>query len=224
MTVIGENDGTSTRIELLRTGPGGQDATARGLGEANRVLAGEPGFVSVALHRSTDGGAVVNYLQWEAEAGDVPNVARSVLDGSAGEPDDHLYSTVHAHTIDGGLLEIREGFSKATIIDVILTTPEQQEGALRFALRNGRTFAEQPGYLATGVLRGHDGDRIGTYSQWESVDHWLAAVRAIQGENLPGLASVDTIEELNEVLQQSSEGQAAFPEYHAYEVVSVVSR
>jgi heme-degrading monooxygenase HmoA len=28
-------------------------------------MAGQPGFVSISLHRSQDGGRIVNYVQWK---------------------------------------------------------------------------------------------------------------------------------------------------------------
>ncbi len=53
-----------TQITTVKMRPDNQDDVLALMKERARFMAGQPGFVSVSLHRSEDGTHVVNYLQW----------------------------------------------------------------------------------------------------------------------------------------------------------------
>ena len=36
------------------------------MAERARFMAGQPGFISISLHRSLDGKRIVNYIQWQS--------------------------------------------------------------------------------------------------------------------------------------------------------------
>ena len=53
-----------TQITTVKMRPDNQDDVLALMKERARFMAGQPGFVSVSLHRSKDGTHVVNYVQW----------------------------------------------------------------------------------------------------------------------------------------------------------------
>ena len=53
-----------TQITTVKMRPDNQDDVLALMKERAKFMAGQPGFVSVSLHRSEDGTHVVNYLQW----------------------------------------------------------------------------------------------------------------------------------------------------------------
>ena len=59
----------ATFINTFRCEPADQDeVVAINVEIVERVAKAFPGFVSAAVHRSTDGTRVINYLQWESSA------------------------------------------------------------------------------------------------------------------------------------------------------------
>lgn len=64
MPDIRENNGVVTQITTVKLPPDNQDEVLKLMTERARFMAKQPGFVSVSLHRSQDGGHVVNYIQW----------------------------------------------------------------------------------------------------------------------------------------------------------------
>ena len=58
------SNGIVTQITTVKLPPGKQDEVLELMKERARFMAGQPGFVSVSLHRSEDGSHVVNYVQW----------------------------------------------------------------------------------------------------------------------------------------------------------------
>jgi heme-degrading monooxygenase HmoA len=55
-----------TQITIVEAEP---DKQAEALGlmkDRARFMAGQPGFVSISLHRSLDGRRIVNYIQWSS--------------------------------------------------------------------------------------------------------------------------------------------------------------
>ncbi len=64
MSDIREGHGICTQITTVKLPPGNQDEVLQLMKERARFMATQPGFVSVNLHRSKDGGHVVNYVQW----------------------------------------------------------------------------------------------------------------------------------------------------------------
>jgi heme-degrading monooxygenase HmoA len=64
MPQIRENSGVVTQITTVKLPAENQDEALRLMTERARFMATQPGFVSVSLHRSTDGNHVVNYIQW----------------------------------------------------------------------------------------------------------------------------------------------------------------
>ena len=65
MTEIGKNSGVVTQITTIKVPPDNQDEVLNLMQERARFMASQPGFVSITLHRSEDGGHVVNYIQWK---------------------------------------------------------------------------------------------------------------------------------------------------------------
>jgi heme-degrading monooxygenase HmoA len=55
-----------TQITIVDSQPDQQDAALALMAERARFMAGQPGFVSISLHRSLDGKRIVNYVQWQS--------------------------------------------------------------------------------------------------------------------------------------------------------------
>jgi heme-degrading monooxygenase HmoA len=64
MTEIHQGNGICTQITTVKLTPDNQDEALELMIERARFMARQPGFVSINLHRSTDGGHLVNYVQW----------------------------------------------------------------------------------------------------------------------------------------------------------------
>jgi heme-degrading monooxygenase HmoA len=64
MHEIRENADIVTQITTVKVPPDHQSEVLALMAERARFMATQPGFVSVSLHRSKDGGHVVNYVQW----------------------------------------------------------------------------------------------------------------------------------------------------------------
>ena len=65
MPQIAQNDGVVTQITTVSVPAEKQDDVLRLMQERARFMARQPGFVSISLHRSEDGGHIVNYIQWK---------------------------------------------------------------------------------------------------------------------------------------------------------------
>ena len=65
MPQIAANNGVVTQITTVSVPPENQDEALRLMQERARFMAKQPGFVSISLHRSTDGSQIVNYVQWK---------------------------------------------------------------------------------------------------------------------------------------------------------------
>jgi heme-degrading monooxygenase HmoA len=65
MPEIAANNGVVTQITTVSVPPENQDEALRLMQERALFMAKQPGFVSISLHRSTDGGQIVNYIQWK---------------------------------------------------------------------------------------------------------------------------------------------------------------
>jgi heme-degrading monooxygenase HmoA len=66
MPQIAESNGLVTQITTVSVPSDKQDEALRVMRERARFMAKQPGFVSISLHRSTDGNQIVNYVQWES--------------------------------------------------------------------------------------------------------------------------------------------------------------
>ena len=67
MTTIAENSGLATFINTFTVEPPNQQALVDLLAHATETIVRHvPGFVSAALHRSTDGTKVTMYAQWQS--------------------------------------------------------------------------------------------------------------------------------------------------------------
>jgi len=64
MADIQKNNNLVTQITMVKLPPDRQDDVLNLMTERARFMATQPGFVSIALHRSKDGTHVVNYVQW----------------------------------------------------------------------------------------------------------------------------------------------------------------
>jgi heme-degrading monooxygenase HmoA len=57
----------ATFINTFRCSPSNQDEVVRiNVDIVDQVASTFPGFISAAVHRSTDGTRVINYIQWES--------------------------------------------------------------------------------------------------------------------------------------------------------------
>jgi heme-degrading monooxygenase HmoA len=98
MPNIRTNNQPVTQITVVEAEPGKQDEALSLMRERARFMAGQPGFVSISLHRSLDGRRIVNYVQWEsrdllAAAHKSPEFRKewTRFDSIAEEIDPHLY-------------------------------------------------------------------------------------------------------------------------------------
>ena len=64
MPRISDVSGVVTQITTVETEPARCDEVLALMKERAAFMAGQPGFVSVSLHRATDGRKIVNYVQW----------------------------------------------------------------------------------------------------------------------------------------------------------------
>ena len=55
-----------TQITVIEPEPGKQAEALSLMTERARFMARQPGFISISLHRSLDGGRIVNYIQWQS--------------------------------------------------------------------------------------------------------------------------------------------------------------
>jgi heme-degrading monooxygenase HmoA len=65
MPQIAPNNSVVTQITTVSLPPENQDEALQLMQERARFMAKQPGFVSISLHRSTDGSQIVNYIQWK---------------------------------------------------------------------------------------------------------------------------------------------------------------
>ncbi len=64
MPEIHQGNGVVTQITTVQVDPDKQDEVLQLMSERAHFMARQPGFVSISLHRSEDGGHIVNYIQW----------------------------------------------------------------------------------------------------------------------------------------------------------------
>jgi hypothetical protein len=221
----------ATQVDFLRVGTdvAATESLVRELQHGEDELAAQVGFVASSLHVSTEG-AIVVWRQWADDAsrragqlaGSQP-AARARVE-RLGDHDRATYEAAFVHTSDGSPFSIDSSSGLATLIDLEVTDPTRQGAILEFNTTNSQAFTTQPGLHATAVLRGAEGTRIATYSQWQTVADWIAAVKTTAGGRIPALDAVQTVHDVNTVLQQVSREMGALPEYHAYDVVSVIGR
>jgi hypothetical protein len=225
---ISSDSSVVTQVEFIRAGTddAGAGALVRELQRGEDELAGRPGLLSSSLHVSDDG-AVVAWQQWADDASwrasgtGTSRLADGKQAGRLGPRDTATYEFACAWARGGVPLWIEAGSGMATLIDLEVTDPARQRDILEFNIANSRAFSAQPGLRATSVFRGRDGTRIATYSQWETVAGWIAAVKTTAGGKIPALDAASTVQDVNAVLQEASRAMGARPEYHAYRVVSV---
>jgi heme-degrading monooxygenase HmoA len=55
-----------TQVTVVEPGAGKQAEALALMKDRARFMAGQPGFVSIVLHRSVDGKRIVNYVQWQS--------------------------------------------------------------------------------------------------------------------------------------------------------------
>jgi heme-degrading monooxygenase HmoA len=66
MPEIAAKNGIVTQITTVTVAADKQEEALRVMKERARFMATQPGFVSISLHRSKDGGEIVNYVQWKS--------------------------------------------------------------------------------------------------------------------------------------------------------------
>lgn len=65
MPEIHQSNGVVTQITTVYVDPDKQEEALHLMSERAKFMAAQPGFVSISLHRSQDGGHIVNYIQWK---------------------------------------------------------------------------------------------------------------------------------------------------------------
>ena len=66
MPEIRQGNGIVTQITTVKVPPENQSEVLQLMEERSRFMAGQPGFISISLHRSEDGSHLVNYIQWDS--------------------------------------------------------------------------------------------------------------------------------------------------------------
>jgi heme-degrading monooxygenase HmoA len=66
MPEISQDNKVVTQITTVKMPADKQDEVLGLMKERARFMASQPGFVSITLHRSEDGGHVINYVQWKS--------------------------------------------------------------------------------------------------------------------------------------------------------------
>ena|SRR5438552_3416633 len=66
MPHIHTSDQPVTQITIIEAEPDRQREALEMMATRARLMAQQPGFVSISLHRSLDGRRIVNYIQWES--------------------------------------------------------------------------------------------------------------------------------------------------------------
>jgi 4a-hydroxytetrahydrobiopterin dehydratase len=91
-----------TQITVIEAEPGKQAEALSLMIERARVMARQPGFISISLHRSVDGRRIVNYIQWQSRdllqsAHKSPEFRKEwgQFDQLTDEIDPHLYEVAH---------------------------------------------------------------------------------------------------------------------------------
>lgn len=102
MPQISQNASYVTQITTITTEPNRSAEVLALMQERAAFMKTQPGFVSVSLHRSTDGRQIVNYVQWEsAESLSAAHHAPEFREKwprfgeITGEADPALYDVVH---------------------------------------------------------------------------------------------------------------------------------
>ena len=106
MPEIRGNQQPVTQITVIEPEPGKQDEALALMRARAHFMAGQPGFISISLHRSLDGRRIVNYVQWQSrellhQAHTAPEFRKewNRFDHLADEIDPHLYEV--AEILDG---------------------------------------------------------------------------------------------------------------------------
>jgi len=60
------SDQPVTQITVVEPGEGRFEEALSVMKERARYMSQQPGFMSIILHRSTDGSRIVNYIQWQS--------------------------------------------------------------------------------------------------------------------------------------------------------------
>jgi heme-degrading monooxygenase HmoA len=90
-----------TQITVVEAEPGKQTEALSLMTERAGFMSGQPGFVSISLHRSLDGRRIVNYIQWQSReqlqaAHNAPDFRKewNRFDRLTDEIEPHLYEVV----------------------------------------------------------------------------------------------------------------------------------
>jgi heme-degrading monooxygenase HmoA len=98
MPQIQTNQQPVTQITIIEAEPEKQAEALSLMKKRAQFMQGQPGFISISLHRSLDGRRIVNYIQWESRdllraAHQSPEFRKawSQFGGLADDIDPHLY-------------------------------------------------------------------------------------------------------------------------------------
>lgn len=208
-----------TEINLVRVESANQQALLQAMKQAARELtAKQKGFIGLGLHHSLDGSRLVMYSQWqslETYQAAQSNPAYAEFFAHYGElvieDKPRTYDVIYSHDRDG-ITTIAQGKELATFVNVISTTPAQQQQLLDFVIENDKgAFSTHPGYRSANFHRSYDGERIVNYSHWDKEASFLEAIR-----NLVGVPDVD-MEQANRIATAGAKGLGQ-TDFRFYEV------
>lgn len=185
-TTITRASGLVTSIEVLTVDPEQQQSVGEQIRHfTTDFLVHQPGFVSASVHRSWDGTHIINYIQWDNDASfeqTRTNVTLqqhvSRLRTLALNVHQDLYEIVYTddHT-PLHVTTIAQEYDGDTFINVISTTPDQQQGLVEFVIGNdAQVFAGAHGYRSANFHQSHDGTKVINYSHWDTSQDFLDAI------------------------------------------------
>jgi pimeloyl-ACP methyl ester carboxylesterase/heme-degrading monooxygenase HmoA len=140
----------------------------------------QPGYRSMSLHPSLDGGNVIVYAQWESNealtaAVERPEVkaARNELD-SHGEPDGAIYAIDSVHRSgesSSQSMQIESGASFITFVNIWTVEDHEKQQHLLSAMKDDvAEIISKPGARGLALHSSVDGKRVAVYAQWDSLE------------------------------------------------------
>jgi heme-degrading monooxygenase HmoA len=216
---IAEGTGIVTRINTIVVRPQDQVQLVRAFTDhARSAVVGLSGLVSLSVLHSLDGERLITYGQWESvEAARAAEAVGFPARGIAAAADPHFFEVVYTNDrTPEGATTISERNEWATFVNIMHTTPAQQDALVQFVIGNDNgLFSTHPGFRSTNFHRSLDGERVVNYSHWDDERSFLEAINALF--RLPEL----TMERANELAADAA-GDRGWTDFRFYSVDAVV--
>jgi quinol monooxygenase YgiN len=174
MPTIAINNEVVTAIDLFSSEPERQQELVDALIDSVPITAQQAGFISISIHKSTDGVRVATYLQWQTRE-DYEAFINSVEGQQVAEtlsefpkPDSHIYEIfISRSNPEGSIPKISKG-GYLTHFAEFRMKPENQQPMLDLAREEIVRAMENPGLVSANFHRSIDGTRVINYGQWRS--------------------------------------------------------